>query len=215
MEVWRAIPEFDDLYEVSSLGNVRRATSRGICHHRLSGEAVEKIRSMRATGMAFRKIAPWFGVTEGAIRKVIGGKTHKAHHVPNVLKRHLRRDGYLFVALSKEGVVTQPAVHALVAAAFLGSRPNGHQINHRDGIKTNNALANLEYVTPRGNMAHARDVLGVCGKLSAGQVLEIRALRRIKTEKTLAAIYGVHQTTISNIMRRTTWPEHPSSEATG
>lgn len=46
-------------------------------------------------------------------------------------------------------------IHSLVAAAFLGPRPDGCDVNHIDGDKTNNAASNLEYVTRKENMQHA------------------------------------------------------------
>jgi len=47
-------------------------------------------------------------------------------------------------------------VHRLVARAFLGPPPSPKhtQINHKDGDKGNNSVANLEYVTPSENMLH-------------------------------------------------------------
>ena len=47
-------------------------------------------------------------------------------------------------------------VHRLVAKAFFGDPPTSQhtQINHKDGNKSNNAVSNLEYVTPRGNIVH-------------------------------------------------------------
>jgi len=44
----------------------------------------------------------------------------------------------------------------LVAAAFIGPRPPGKEVNHKDGIKTTNAPKNLEYVTHDENMKHAK-----------------------------------------------------------
>lgn len=46
-------------------------------------------------------------------------------------------------------------VHRLVAQAFLGDPPLGHEVNHRDGNPANNRLENLEYMTRRQNMMHA------------------------------------------------------------
>ena len=43
--------------------------------------------------------------------------------------------------------------------SFVGPRPEGHEINHIDGVKDNNALSNLEYVTPLQNRHHAFRVL--------------------------------------------------------
>lgn len=46
-------------------------------------------------------------------------------------------------------------VHRLVAEAFIGPRPKGYQINHKDGQKMNPRLDNLEYATRVDNMRHA------------------------------------------------------------
>ncbi|CAK0850600.1 unnamed protein product [Prorocentrum cordatum] len=48
-------------------------------------------------------------------------------------------------------------VHRLVAEAFLGPPPTPwhSQINHKDGVKSNNHVANLEYATPSQNVLHS------------------------------------------------------------
>jgi hypothetical protein len=45
-------------------------------------------------------------------------------------------------------------VHVLVAEAFLGPRPEGQEVNHKDFERTNNRLANLEWVTKKENLRH-------------------------------------------------------------
>ena len=71
------------------------------------------------------------------------------------LRQLLDGNKRLFVTLSKNGKRAPIRVHRLVAAAFLGPRPEGLQINHLDGDRINNAAANLEYCTPSENMRHA------------------------------------------------------------
>lgn len=63
--------------------------------------------------------------------------------------------GYLKVSPVVNGKNVYMYVHVLVAEAFLGPKPEGHEINHIDGNKANASAANLEYVTHTGNMQHA------------------------------------------------------------
>ena len=55
--------------------------------------------------------------------------------------------GYLRVRLCKNGKLITPSIASLVAMAFIGERPEGQVINHKDGIKNNNIPSNLEYIT--------------------------------------------------------------------
>lgn len=102
--------------------------------------------------------------------------------------------GYFYVNLCVQGKVKLFRIHRLVMLTFSGECPPGLVVNHKNGIKTDNSLRNLEYVTPKENVCHARDVLGTflgaksgrkmppyTGrngnlKLSAEKVREIRTL---------------------------------------
>ena len=72
-----------------------------------------------------------------------------------VLKPQMDGNVRLFVTLSKDGKCKPQRVHKLVAHAFLGTKPEGLQINHIDGDCQNNAASNLEYCTASENMKHA------------------------------------------------------------
>lgn len=65
--------------------------------------------------------------------------------------------GYLHAYLS--GRMTY--AHRAVAQAFVDGYAPGLIVNHIDGDKTNNNASNLEWVTPRENNIHARDVLKI------------------------------------------------------
>lgn len=112
-----------------------------------------------------------------------------------------------------------PFVHVLVAEAFIGPKPPGSQVNHRDGVKTHNAVENLEYVTPGGNRRHAvMNGLAAVGerhhraKLTREQVEEIR--RRYTptrgARQALAREFGVTAEYVSVLVRGQAWQHLPA-----
>ncbi|EPJ9277671.1 MULTISPECIES: HNH endonuclease [unclassified Providencia] len=108
-------------------------------------------------------------------------------------------------------------VHRLVALAWIPNPDNKPQVNHINGIKSDNHFDNLEWVTNLENRQHAGDVLVrnmPCGedvstaKLTAANVADIR--NRLKKPykglcRDLAAEFGVAKSTISWIKKGETW----------
>lgn len=76
------------------------------------------------------------------------------------LKRKTLPKGYQQVNLYKDGVQTTMYVHRIVAEAFIPNPNNLPQVNHKDGVKSNNDKDNLEWTTPLGNITHSIEVLG-------------------------------------------------------
>ena len=60
--------------------------------------------------------------------------------------------GYQFVSLTRAGKQRRYSVHGLVAAAFIGPRPEGLVVRHLDGDPGNNWAYNLAYGTQAENM---------------------------------------------------------------
>jgi hypothetical protein len=162
--------------------------------------------------------APEFQVSDqGEIRRAFPGGSNAAK-VGRLLKLRRDRKGYERVNLSSQGVVRTFKVHSLVAEAFLGRCPAGQQTNHKNGVKHDNRVANLEYVTPSGNVRHAlkeglrhpqRGSKCSWAKLTEAAVVKLR--RRYATgQHTLAELAveaGVSEGAIFYAIKKTTW-EH-------
>ena len=126
--------------------------------------------------------------------------------------------GYMQIRATVAGVRHHAMAHRLVWFHFNGPIPGVLQVNHRNGIKTDNRPENLELVTPAENVEHTVKVLDRHGslrqsgeqnraaKLTAAQVAEIRQRRaqgEMLTE--IAADYGVAFQTVSKICRGDRW----------
>lgn len=122
--------------------------------------------------------------------------------------------GYLSVVLQVHPGRSQAyCVHALVAAAFLGARPEGQQVAHADGNRLNARLDNLRYATPLENAQDKHRHGTTCrgesdgnSKLTEAQVGEIRERYRAgELQVRLAESFGISQSQISNIARVASW----------
>lgn len=76
-----------------------------------------------------------------------------------ILSQKTRTDGYKEVNLNCRGKSSSKYVHRLVAESFLEPIGEGLVVNHKDGIKSNNRIINLEIVTYSINSLHSHHVL--------------------------------------------------------
>ena len=68
-----------------------------------------------------------------------------------ILKPRKNGDGYLQVGLWKDGHVKTVRIHRLVAEAFIQNPNNLETVNHKDEVKTNNTVSNLEWMSKKDN----------------------------------------------------------------
>ena len=73
-----------------------------------------------------------------------------------LLKKAKDKKGYEYVNISINGNVKQYRVHRLVAKAFIPNKKGYNEINHINGIKSDNKVSNLEWINHCQNMMHAR-----------------------------------------------------------
>jgi hypothetical protein len=77
-----------------------------------------------------------------------------------IRKSEPTNNGYLRITLSKDGVNKRISIHRLVAKTFIGNPQEKKAVNHKNGIKTDNRVENLEWVTHSENEIHSYRVLG-------------------------------------------------------
>ena len=129
--------------------------------------------------------------------------------------------GYLTVGIKNKKQRKNVKIHRLVAIAFLENPENKREVNHINGIKTDNRKLNLEWMTSKENKSHAwnmglytkQDRSKLSGennptsKFTEDQVREIRRIYRQGgiTQKALGKLYNTSQAQIYYIVNRITW----------
>ena len=128
-------------------------------------------------------------------------------------KPQLSKQGYLYVDLYKNGKRKHFYVHRLVAEVFIKKDCNSKLvINHINGIKTDNRIENLEWVTSSENNIHAK-IIGLNknfgttagrSKLTEKQLAEIRVYLKKGNifQNDIAKKYNISASTVSDIKHK-------------
>ena len=126
--------------------------------------------------MELREVKDFSGYFVSSEGYVIGKRGHR-------LVGKVTWDGYQEVILSDGKRRRSVRVHILVAEEFIGERPEGLVINHKNSNKLDNRLQNLEYVTNGENIRHSfREGTSTCkgrpvSSLSKEEFALIKSLR--------------------------------------
>ena len=118
------------------------------------------------------------------------------------------RSGYLHGLINGRS----QSYHRIIAECFIPNPYNKHDVNHINGIKTDNRAENLEWCTRSENMIHAyktglkRPVIGVNHHSSKLDDELVRYIRQSnKSSYRLAKELGVDPSTIRDERNKKTW----------
>lgn len=163
----------------------------------------------------WQQIPAWEGLYEasdgGRIRSL-----SRPRHPGRILKPTLNVRGYYRVDLSRDGKQATRLVHQLVLLAFVGPCPDGMEVLHGPGGRTDNRLSNLSYGTHSQNCRDKRrDGTNPNGEACWQTVLTAEQVREIRSRtagghtyglwRTLGKEYGVSGTTIRKIAKGLIW----------
>lgn len=132
----------------------------------------------------------------------------------------LHHTGYSVITVrDQDGVQKQLRVHRFIWECLVGEIPPGMVINHKNGIKTDNRLDNLEVVTNQENIVHAWNELGRVSlkgedrpqaKITEDQAVEIIKLcAEGVSNKEIGRIFNLHPNYISLIRHNKRWRHIP------
>lgn len=134
------------------------------------------------------------------------------------VKKYLQYKGYeiVYLGLGKRSESKTFFVHRLVAKTFIPNPNNLPEINHKNCVKLNNRVENLEWCTHLQNMQHAyaNGLVGHArGEDNPRSKINQRKANRIRksyangkiTQRQLARLYGVNQRLIWSILHKKIW----------
>lgn len=150
------------------------------------------------------------------------------NNVTNRQMGHVNNTGYVAVAWKYHGKVIHSLAHRVLWTANNTFIPDGMQINHMNGIKTDNRSINLELVTPTENVRHAfttglvdltklsnslkayySNNLNKYAKLTPEQVIEIRSRYTIggrqNSIRAMAKEYNISRRSIDYLLAGKTY----------
>lgn len=196
---------------VTGCANLRRSSSEMCRTHQA------RLRRKGTVEMSFPALEPGVDVrVVPSLPEYVAGSDghiyslHLAHvRAPRLLREKPTHDGYLRVRVRRGGKNCHQAVAPFVAEAWIGVRPEGLQVRHINGIKTDNRPTNLEYGTALENAEDRErhgttargERSGVCRFTDVQVRWAIEECRNGRTATDVARELGTTQSAVSSWVR--------------
>ena len=131
-------------------------------------------------------------------------KNHWCERIDNekILTQEVNSTGYSTVKFHVFGKKIKKNVHRIVAAAFIPNPFKKETINHKNGIRSDNRVENLEWATYSENNQHAYDVLHKRGCFLGKATHNSRKVLRVDTKEVFRSVraaamsIGVNQSSL-------------------
>ena len=145
-EVWKDIPHYEGLYQISNLGRVKALPRKRINH--TGGEWIQP---------------------------------------ECIMATRLNADGYETVSLTTgEHIRKTEKIHRLVALAFLANPDNLPEVNHKNCVRHDNRVENLDWISRKDNCAYT----STCGHKSSKKIQCVETGEVFNTSTDAARVNG-------------------------
>lgn len=138
------------------------------------------------------------------------GRVYSKRRLRKFLKPWVAGNGYFEIRIFGDGPSRRISLHKLVMEVFVGETQGGRaakhkyqNVNHKDGNKLNNKLANLEYCTLSENLKHAWAMGLKTGRLKKEDIAQIHnhILQNRLTQKEIGKLFNVTGVRIGQIKK--------------
>lgn len=175
MEIWKDIKGYEGRYQVSNMGRVKSLkriesfdkscySSRnkfgilGLENYKNKYFVASFIKNKKHIYKCFSIKKIGYDNAKALATKYIEDNSPKLQYQPikeKILKLNKSRDGYFRIDLITGNKTRYLRVSRIVASEFLVNEENKPCVNHKNGIKCDNRVYNLEWVTYKENTQHA------------------------------------------------------------
>ena len=145
------------------------------------------------------------------------GRIHSLKRTNNITMKQENANGYHRITFSKNGKPKRFLVHRLVLSLFHRPPKLKEQCNHKNGIRNDNKLSNLEWLTASENQLYSYSHLGLKShgrspfgeknhrskKINLNLVFSLR--HQGWSQQKIADQLGLHQTMISHVLKGHHW----------